>query len=176
VIQIKLLTTLIAEYDPRPLDVWSCAIVYLTMTFQGSPWTQARSTDDRYARFKQGWDNWLAKHPEGIITDETGLPSVGPIFSVDFLGSAAIKKLMIKMLNPDPDKRLTINEVLNTTFVKGIECCTLESCEAENNPMEDCCGKKFIKTIQRKHNHLPPKEHKTPTFLQHRFDMGDGYR
>jgi hypothetical protein len=146
------------------------------MTFQGSPWTQAKITDERYSRFKAGWDAWMAKHPDGVITDETGLPSVGPIFSADFLGSPAIKKLIIKMLNPDPDKRIAIHDVLETKLVKGIECCTPETCDDENNPSGDCCGKLFAKTVMRKHNHVPPKEHKTPGFLQHRFDMGDGYR
>src|ERR1700759_5710663 len=81
-----------------------------------------------------------------------------------------------KMLTPDPNKRITMHDVLNTSLVKGIECCTPESCEGENGPSGDCCGKLFAKTVMRKHNHVPPKEHKTPGFFQHRFDMGDGYR
>jgi protein-serine/threonine kinase len=147
------------------------------MTFQGSPWTQAEAKDERYARFENGWKSWLEKYPDGIITDQTGLPSVGPIFTADFLGSPAIKKLIVKMLHVRPDRRPTIKEILALPLVKGIECCSPESCEeAAQEPTGDCCGKKFAKTIMRKHNHTPPKEHKTPGFFQHRFDMGDGYR
>jgi serine/threonine protein kinase len=195
-----------AEYDPRPLDVWSCGIVYLTMTLQGSPWTAARPSDNAYKRFTDAWDTWLAKHPEaeGRIHDGPGgAPMAGPIFSPECLGSPAIKRLVLKMLDPNPERRISMHEALNSSYVKGIECCAPERCDDDSDDefssgsqdgcgaesdghagatvtgldaRADCCGKGFAKMVLRRHNHVPPKEHRTPGFFVHRFDMGDGYR
>lgn len=150
------------------------------MTFGGSPWGQATDSDDRYARFKKGWDAFFEKNPDGAITPETGFPVLGPLFSADLLGTAALKKIMINMLHPMPAQRITIQEVMNSPYIRGIECCTPEHCD--DNPTSPgtehakCAPRKFTKQILRKHSHIPPKEHKTPLFFQHRFDMGDGYR
>jgi protein-serine/threonine kinase len=171
------------EYDPRLLDVWSCAIVYMALTYGGCPWSAAQSTDGNYKRFKQGYDSWLEKHPEGVIHDGPGgSPSCGPLFNPERLGSPAIKRLMFKMLAPDPEKRCSINEALTNNFVKAIECCTPESNDEEECAIDAATGKcrtkagfKAAKQILRKHSHLPPKEHKTPKLFQHRFDMGDGW-
>jgi serine/threonine protein kinase len=171
------------NYDPRPLDVWSCAIVYLTMSFKGSPWPAAQTKYELYGKFKAGWDKWLHDHPDGVISDSS-FPSCGPLFKmVDVIGGPAIKRLLLKMLNPDPDRRISIQHVLKSSTMKSIECCSEESYE----DVQGCCfdagkskvttsdGKKVKAQIKRKHNHVPPKEHKTPKVFKHRFDMGDGY-
>ncbi len=92
-----------------------------------------------------------------------------------------MKRLLLKMLDPDPERRITVHGVLATATVKGIECCAPESSEPAKVAAEEegsCLvgSKKWSKTVMRKHSHVPPKEHKTPAFLVHRFDMGDGYR
>jgi protein-serine/threonine kinase len=146
------------------------------MTFGGSPWREAKLTDERYRKYNAGWQTWLAKHPEGIINEQSGIPHTIPIISAEFLGNAGIKKLMLKMLHPIPEKRITIREIINHPFFKGIECCTPETCDDGPSPTGDCCTRDFKKSVQRKHSHIPPKDHKTPHFFMHRFDMGDGYR
>ncbi|KAF2395590.1 Pkinase-domain-containing protein [Trichodelitschia bisporula] len=169
------------DYDPRPLDIWSCAIVFLTMTYSGSPWSAAREDSPFYASFKKGWDTWLAKNPDGIITDQPGgAPMCGPLFNADRLGSPALKRLLLKMMHPDPDRRISVKEILASPYVRGIECCSPESDE-EQQCCIDAADKKAFSTaarkmtIVKKHNHIPPREHRTPKALQHRFDMGDGY-
>jgi len=161
-------------YDPRPLDVWSCAIVFLTMTYSGTPWQAARLEHDHYERFLNGWTTWLENHPDGVMDkdDPDGVPKCGPLFA--HLDTAPLKRIILKMLHPIPDKRSTIRDVLNSASIKAIDCCSMESYEGE------CCvdasGKlKSGKKVLKKHSHLPPKEHKTPRALQHRFDMGHGY-
>lgn len=185
--------------------MWSCAIVYLTMTLQGSPWSSARPGDPAYKRYTDAWATWLAKHPDGRIHEGAGgAPMAGPIFSPECLGSPAIKRLVLKMLDPDPARRITVRDALNTSYVKGIECCTPEQCDDDSDAEStgggsqdgcgesggghagatvtgldaraDCCGKGFAKTVLRKHSHVPQREHRTPAFFVHRFDMGDGYR
>lgn len=167
------------NYDPRPLDIWSCAIVFLTMTCGGCPWQAAKPEYQNYGRFKKGWDEWLPNHPDGMIKDAPdGAPKCGPLFS--YLDPPAIKRLMLKMLHPIPDKRITIREIITNSYVKGIECCCPEGFEDQS-----CCidaSKKSSKAaskmiIQKKHHHIPPKPEKPlAKAFQHRFDMGDGWQ
>ncbi|KAF2663311.1 kinase-like protein, partial [Microthyrium microscopicum] len=149
------------RYDPRALDVWACAIVYLTMTFGGGPWNEASpDTDVKYRAYKKGWDEWLVKNPDGEITD-SNWPKLPGLFSTQVPGnltsrsSPAMRRLLIKMLHPDPDARSTITDVLSSNVMKHVECCTAESYE------EDCCAptssKNLKKQIIKKHNHVPPK-------------------
>lgn len=163
-------------YDPRGLDIWSCAIVYLTMSFGGNPWSAAKPDFPYYARFKKGWDEWLLQNPDGEITVENH-PKCGKLFSL--ISPPPIKRLMLKMLHPNPDKRMPIREVLDTPCVKNINCCCPDSyvdpscCIDASKPV----GKRLAPPPKKYlHHHIPPKpEHKIGKALQHRFDMGDGY-
>jgi len=167
------------EYDPRPLDIWSCAIVFLTMTFGGCPWQAAKTDHEYYATFKKGWDEWLETHPDGQITDgPDGHPKCGKLFSL--INPPPIKRLILKMLHPLPEKRITIREIMNTTCVKNIDCCCPESFEDTA-----CCGidaskKDTVKNGNKNkvflHHHIPPApEKKIAKALSHRFDMGNGW-
>lgn len=167
------------NYDPRPLDVWSCAIVFLTMTCGGCPWQAAKPEYQNYARFKKGWDHWLPNHPDGLIKDAPdGAPKCGPLFKS--LEPPAIKRLMLKMLHPIPDKRVTIREVMTSPYVRGIECCCPESfedqtCGIDVSKKSSKAASKMI--VQKKHHHIPPKPEKPlAKAFQHRFDMGDGWQ
>lgn len=167
------------DYDPRPLDVWSCAIVFLTMTYSGSPWQAAKPEYEHYAKFKKGWDEWLKTHPDGQITDAPdGAPKCGILFTK--LEHGPLKRLLLKMLHPIPEMRISIHDVLNAGVIRGTECCSPESEEEENEAacIDACKGAKQLKakaTVQKKHSHLPPRQHKTPEIFRHRFDMGDGW-
>lgn len=157
--------------------MWSSAIVFLTMTFCGSPWPSAERKHPFYEKFATGWDKWLAKHPDGIITNdpEEGMPKCGPIFA--HLDSPAIKRLMLKMLHPDPEKRILAQDVLNDRWVKTVDCCSVEDFNGANDQAIDAAGSKSCEKasklcIKKMHNHLPPAKQRMP---QHRFDMGDGW-
>lgn len=146
------------------------------MIHKGSPWAAAdrNHPDANYAKFLAGWDKFYQTHPDGTITgDET--PACGPLFS--HLSKAVLKVLLLKMLHPDPVKRISIHEALGDRWVKLIDCCCAEDLRKEpvvriNAAGKDSCklaGKMYIKKC---HHHLPPKESKIP---QHRFDMGHGW-
>lgn len=186
-----------SDYDPRAIDVWSTAMAYLTMTYSGSPWQVAKTAKQRgdtstnyYDEFASGWDKWLEKNPDPDtqITDQPGgAPNCGTIFkAVEMIGSPAIKRILLRMMHPIPERRATIREVLEHPVIRGIECCTSayseEDCLSRSDSGENVSGvdaarggKKKVVEVQKKHNHLPPKEHKTPKALQHRFDMGHGW-
>lgn len=158
------------------MDVWSCAIVLMCMIHKGSPWAAAdrNHPDANYAKFLAGWDRFYATHPDGIITGEE-YPTCGPVFSL--LHKAVIKVLLLKMLHPDPAKRISIHEALGDRWVKQIDCCCAEDVGAEPAICIDAAGKESCRLagkmmIKKSHHHLPPKESKIP---QHRFDLGPGW-
>lgn len=162
-------------YDPRPLDIWSCAIVYLTMTFGGCPWQAAKPEFEYYARFKKGWDAFLEHHPDGAIFDgEDGHPRCGKLFSL--IEPPAIKRLVLKMLHPLPAKRISIHDVVTSTCIRNIACCCPETYDdpkivfdaSKAASVRHAATKKFL------HHHIPPKpENKVGKALTHRFDMGE---
>ncbi|KAM5458216.1 hypothetical protein MaudCBS49596_000128 [Microsporum audouinii] len=167
-----------SSYDPRPLDVWSCAVVYLTLHFRGNLWPSANRENSNYSRFISGWEKFLASSPTGIPSDEK-FPSCGPAFK--HIGNRNLKVLLLKMLHPDPSKRATIQDVLNDRFMKSVECCAPEAGkkgeEKQDSVNIDAAGKSSSKlaskmVVQKIHHHFPPEKKYLP---QYRFDMGDGY-
>jgi len=161
------------SYDPRPLDIWSTAIVYLTMTFGGCPWQAAKTEFEYYARFKKGWNQWLEAHPDGQISDgPDGHPKCGKLFSL--IEPPSIKRLMLKMLHPVPAKRITIREVLKTTCIKNIACCCPESYDEPKITFDASKASSARAPKKYLHHHIPPKpENKVGKALTHRFDMGE---
>lgn len=146
-------------YDPRPLDVWSCAIVYITMSFGGCPWQAAKTEFEYYARFKKGWEQWLADHPDAELFDgPDGYPRCGKLFNM--IEGPAIRHLILRMLHPIPDKRITIREVLNTSLIRNIDCCCPESyedpkCCSDGTKTSSVQGK--LSPKKSPHHHIPPK-------------------
>lgn len=161
-------------YDPRGLDVWSSAIVMLNLIFGGPLWHKAEisnenaSGQDTYASLVRGWERWKDKHadsPEIVITD-MDYPSVW-VFDT-FVKPPALRRVLLQMLNPDPERRISIANVVNNRWVKNIECCQPDSHDEPNTAMMIDASKKpcQVRASGKKiycHNHLPPKEHSTHT-------------
>ena len=170
-----MLTAFQGEYDPRPLDVWSCAIVLLTMIYGGGPWTKATEDQPFYAKFMSAWQKFLANNPDGVVTDKDYPSNAGPIFT--HLPKPAIKILILKMMHPIPEKRISIQDAVGDRWVKTIECCSPESFDEDTKAIIDASAGKSCKLaskmcVRKLHNHLPPAKSKVP---QYRFDMGDGW-
>jgi protein-serine/threonine kinase len=147
-------------YDPRPLDLWSCAVVYLTMTFGGCPWQAAKTEFEYYARFKKGWDQWLIEHPDGeIVEGPEGHPKCGKLFSL--IEPPSIKRLILKMLHPIPAKRITIRDVMRTSCIRNINCCCPESYDEPKVVFDAAKANQSVKFAPTKrflHHHIPPKQ------------------
>lgn len=147
------------NYDPRALDVWSSAIIMIYLTFGGAIWSRAESGNNHYDKLVKGWDRWYKKHEdsEAIITD-SDYPNC---LALDVgVNPPALLRVLLQMLNPNPDKRIGIEEVVNNRWVKNIECCQLESYDDPSLLIDatkkDCCSKGGTRKIFC-HNHLPPK-------------------
>jgi len=89
-----------SEYDPRASDIWSCAIVYIASLFDELPWRVASIEDFDFLRWKKERRNDLIRH----IPD-------GP------------RQLITKMLNPDPEKRITMEQIYENEWFASIKTC-----------------------------------------------------
>ena len=167
------------DYDPRPLDVWSTAIVLLTLIYGGQPWNEASLSEDNYAKFHKGFQDWMATHSTGIVSDSESPAKCGKCFS--FLDKPVIRTVLLMMLHPDPERRATIHQINRHRWVKNIECCCNEAASSDDEGLTRVkpsnfdaskCGKASSMKVKKVHNHLPPKVSKIP---QHRFDMGEGW-
>jgi protein-serine/threonine kinase len=147
-------------YDPRPLDLWSCAVVYLTMTFGGCPWQAAKPEFEYYARFKKGWDAWLLTHSDGdIVEGPDGHPKCGKLFSL--IEPPSIKRLILRMLHPVPAKRIPIRDVMRTSCIRNINCCCPESYDEPKVMFDAASATQSVRFAGAKkflHHHIPPKQ------------------
>ena len=146
------------KYDPRGSDVWGTAIIMLCMCVGGYTWNRAeRGTGNaHFDNHCSAYDRWMSKHPEaeGIIS-ENSYPRVKLLDLA--VNPPALKRILLQMLNPDPTKRITIQEVLQNRFVKNIECCQLPNYD---DPALVIDATKKNGNIGNKifcHSHLPPK-------------------
>ena len=149
------------DYDPRGVDVWSCAIVYITLCVGGTPWECASSDVKNFNIYCGTWDDWLERFPDGIIKKGRALPSFVGSRQFQMLDDLGTKTLVMGMLHPDPSKRWSAHDALETVTVTEYPCCQQEGYSDD------------IKTRQRKalHNHNPPKAQKGGGFLKPSFQV-----
>ncbi|KAK3996315.1 kinase-like domain-containing protein [Cladorrhinum sp. PSN332] len=154
------------DYDPRGVDVWSAAVVMLHFIFGGAIWAKAQVGDpgsSNYTDLVRGWNKWNDRHQdaEGAVISEADYPHVG--FADNCIKPPALRRVLLQMLNPNPDKRSTIAEVVNNRWVKNIECCQKADNE-EPDPattMIDASKKGSLMRGGQKlfcHNHALPKK------------------
>jgi len=153
-----------ADYDPRKLDVWSCAIVWFTLFYSGTPWCKATLEDPRYVRFLNSYNEWMARQEGQIVTEDSyDFPTYKAFSNL----KTPMKRLMYRMTHPNPDKRITIQQVVADRWIQSVECCTLDALQdhqpcAINAAVKGACktaGKCGIKKI---HGHLPPPKRSIP--------------
>ncbi|KAJ1895448.1 hypothetical protein LPJ66_004591 [Kickxella alabastrina] len=92
------------SYDGRKVDVWSAAVVYYTMVYNGIPWRAAKEDDANYARFLDAMRNGR---------DYEGFRRIDP----------KMRRLIQSMLNPDVQARPTIDEVMQSEVMQRIVTC-----------------------------------------------------
>ncbi|KXJ89414.1 kinase-like domain-containing protein [Microdochium bolleyi] len=147
-----------ADYDPRPLDVWSSAIVMIHLIFGGQIWDQASLPNvPTYEKLVSGWRGLDAKKAENPDF-EANFPSV-PAFE-QCVSPVSLRRVLLCMLHPNPEKRMTMAEVVSTRWMKTVECCQPESYDEPKPAQAIDATKKVSKkngygsTIFC-HNHLP---------------------
>ncbi|KND00211.1 HAL protein kinase [Spizellomyces punctatus DAOM BR117] len=94
-----------SEYDSELVDVWSIGIIYYVMIYNSIPWKAAVPSDPRYKHF---------------------LENKGKFWPLDRLPPGP-RRLMYRILEPNPAKRVTIKELLEDEWFKSIPVCHEES-------------------------------------------------
>ncbi|KAI8811943.1 kinase-like domain-containing protein, partial [Cladochytrium replicatum] len=89
------------EYDAEEVDVWAIGIIFYVMAFQSIPWRGAVLNDSRY--------KYYVEHHGKFWPFDRLLP--------------AVRKLLYKILEPDPEKRITIEGILADEWFKSVCCC-----------------------------------------------------
>ncbi|KAJ3372247.1 serine/threonine-protein kinase HAL4/sat4 [Allomyces arbusculus] len=122
------------EYDARQVDVWAVGVVYYAMTYRGIPWKQATKADPNYAYYlsnrKRNFEA-LDRLPNGC------------------------RELMYKILEPDPKKRITIDDVLADEWFKSIQVCF--HCPEYDHPADPLANV----------NHAPPTPRSDANHIHH---------
>lgn len=90
------------EYDGRLVDVWSVGIIYFAMIFHTIPWEAAHPRDPNYRAFIEGGPG--AFEPFRRL-------AYGP------------RQLLMRILEADPFKRITIGEIMEDPWFQNIQTC-----------------------------------------------------
>ncbi|ORZ17080.1 kinase-like domain-containing protein [Absidia repens] len=89
------------RYDPRLSDLWSCGIIFICMTIKRFPWRVPRLCDRSFKLFAQ----------------HRGLLQLLP---------RETRPALTGLLELDPRKRWTLQQLLNDDWVRQIDMCTEE--------------------------------------------------
>lgn len=121
----------------------------------------ARDSSINFFTFKKGWDEFLQEHPDGVIT-ETSYPHCGELFhALGAIYTTGLKRLLLAMMCPVPEKRFSIDQVVADPYFRGIECCASDDSMGSHtthvNAQEDGTPQRHDKlSNQVVHNHAPP--------------------
>lgn len=100
------------EYDPRLTDCWSCGVVYCTMVLGHYLWKVAlRGKDMLYDSF---YDE-MVEHKEFYVFEE--------MRHVNNEIGRLRKIALYNIFQVDPVKRITVDELLQTAWMKRTRCC-----------------------------------------------------
>jgi serine/threonine protein kinase len=144
-------------HDPQKADVWSLAIIYACMILRRFPWRTPSRSNEAFALFvaMECPKTRLAPNPpsrassaESVtvinisITGEGDVKDGGNV-TEKVLGSWGLLRLLPvesrevvkKMLTIDPERRPTLQNVMEMSWVAGSECCT-EDADGRSCPVD----------------------------------------
>lgn len=94
------------EFDPRPVDIWACGVIYMAMRTGRHLWRVANADEDEfYTRYLQG------------RKDEDGYEPI------EHLKRARCRNVIYSILDPVPSRRITGKQILNSEWGREIKVC-----------------------------------------------------
>lgn len=91
------------EFDPRLVDLWACAVIYVAMVQKRIPWEKPCESDTHYQFYLK-------------VRENTGSDGFELLENLEPRSREVIRR----MLDPDPAKRITVEEVRETDWFKEI--------------------------------------------------------
>lgn len=93
------------EFDPRPVDIWACGVIYMAMRTGRQLWRMAQKDDEFFAKYLRG-----RKEKDGYEPIEN-------------LKRARCRNVIYSMLDPVPHRRINGKQILNSEWGREIKCC-----------------------------------------------------
>jgi protein-serine/threonine kinase len=93
------------EFDPRCVDVWSCGVVYMAMRTGRQLWKEAKIDDEFFHEYIR-----KRKCEKGYEP-------------IEMLKRARCRNVIYSILDPNPERRITTLQILNSEWVREIFCC-----------------------------------------------------
>lgn len=139
------------QYDPRPVDIWSAAIVFCCMLMRKFPWKSPRLADTSYKQFAAGMEA-MKRGEEGRNGPTRLLKNLPP----------ETHSVLLRMLDTDPTTRCSIFDVWEDEWLAKVPYCTVRDgklCPASNHThtmvdFEDA----HIATLEKKNKKKKEKE------------------
>jgi len=104
-----------AEYDPTKVDVWAAGIIYYTMMFSSVPWRAAKKSDPYFEHYLK-----CLRHNSSSSSSSSSHARF-PLFD---RYPPLVRDLIYKMLDPDPNTRYSIEDVLQDPWFVSVDYCT----------------------------------------------------
>ncbi|KAL5001207.1 kinase-like domain-containing protein [Aspergillus recurvatus] len=101
-----------SESDPRALDIWAAALVYIAMRTGRNPWKAATEKDEGFRAY--------------VEEQRTGKTNV----VIQDSCHERSRKVISAMLSIDPAKRPTAAEILFSEWLRGVHCCIPDHSQA----------------------------------------------
>lgn len=141
-----------SKYDPRPVDVWSAAIIYCCMMLKKFPWKVPKLSDNSFKLFASRGEmipisEMLKKTPEtnGGLNDLSDIAEVvppvdekeeaeGKSHTSNEIGAGRLllalpedcRPLISKMVELAPACRINIDDALKDPWLQSVNMCTVE--------------------------------------------------
>lgn len=93
------------EFDPRPVDIWACGVIYMAMRTGRQLWKVAQKEDQFFSRY-------LRKRKEK-----------GGFEPIESLKRARCRNVIYSMLDPVANRRINGKQILNSEWGREIKCC-----------------------------------------------------
>jgi protein-serine/threonine kinase len=94
------------EFDPRAVDIWACGVIYMAMRTGRHLWRVAQKGEDEF------FTRYLEDRKE-----ETGFRPI------EVLRRRQCRNVIYSVLDPNPIRRLTGHQVLQSEWIKDVKVC-----------------------------------------------------
>jgi protein-serine/threonine kinase len=111
------------EFDPRAVDVWACGVIYMAMRTGRHLWRLAQKSEDEFfARYLEDRREESGFRPIEVLRRVRQSKSILASSETDYL-QRQCRNVIYSVLDPNPVRRLTAHQVLQSEWVKDIKVC-----------------------------------------------------